>query len=107
MGLKDAGKRVATRLIVGAFVREHMDKIKAAVVWLNAEPGRKRGIGCVLFMIAAGLRYLNHLEAAQAFETIEHIVQQITVDTEVTALLISLIGLLHAKKRSDEKKAAA
>lgn len=90
---------IVTRKIRG-WEKANMEKITAAIAWLNAAPGRKRGVAAILLGISAAVRAFGHTEAAQAVEAFNEAVQMYVVPgMDIAGFLFAVVGILHAKSR--------
>lgn len=102
-GFKEA---IAKRAVVKA-LEKHMSKVKAVIDWLNAEPGRKRGIAAALLAGAAALRALGHSDLAHGFEQFNDIVQNIVVPgMDLGGFVTAIWGLGHSLARKPEEPKA-
>lgn len=103
MGLRDW----LIRKQLTSYLAEALPTLTKAVLWLNAAPGRKRGVAAALLGAAAALRVLGHAEAAEGATTLNTWVQTyLTPGTDIVGSIIALAGLLHAAVRADQAKAA-
>ena len=75
-------------------------KLASVITWLNAVPGRKRGVAAALLGLAAALRALGHEHWAGAAETANLWVQTYLVPgADLAGGLMAIVGFLHAAVR--------
>jgi hypothetical protein len=93
MGLGDLLKRKALKHELGD---EGMNKLTAFVTWLNAVPGRKRGIGFALVGLAAAFQAAGKAQWAQGVTTANDWIQtQLVPGMDIVGGLIGVWGLIH------------
>lgn len=95
MGLKDW----FIRREVDGFERGHMKQFQAVKDWLNAEPGRKRGIGAALLGVAVVLEQLGHGQAAEGVRAANVVVQSIETTTALSGIVMTVWGWLQAHRQ--------
>jgi hypothetical protein len=94
-------KAALVKFSIGQALGGSVDKIKAVVVWLNAAPGRKRGLSAILLGVAAALRGVGKLQVADTVDAINAWSQTYLVpNMEVVGALVGLWGYLHDRKRA-------
>lgn len=78
---------------------ENVGKIAAAIAWLNAVPGRKRGIAAVLLGSSAALRALGHAGIADSLTALDGVVQTYLIPgADVGGMVMAVWGVFAAKK---------
>lgn len=95
MGLKD----FFIRREANGFEKEHEMQWQQIKDWLNAEPGRKRGIGAVLLGLGAALNSLGHPQAAQGAELANEIIQGLSATSSISGVVMAGWGWLQAHKQ--------
>lgn len=76
-----------------------MKQFQAVKDWLNAEPGRKRGIGAALLAVAAAADYLGKREIAEGARAVNTVVQSIETTTALSGLAMTLWGWIQAHRQ--------
>lgn len=95
MGLRDW----LIRREAEGFEREHMKQFQAVKDWLNAEPGRKRGIAAALLGLAAAADALGKVEIAEGARAVNGIVQSIETTTAISGLILAAWGWIQAHRQ--------
>ena len=80
------------------FEKEHAMKWQAIKDWLNAEPGRKRGIGAVLLGVAAAADALGKAEIGEGARFLNQVVQVIEPATAISGLVMTAWGWIQARR---------
>jgi hypothetical protein len=101
MGLRDRlGQWAFARWLRGKLEGKPMERIEKAVEWLNAVPGRKRGLAAILLGASAAVRAFGHTEAAQSIEAINEVAQTYLVPgMDVVGFVFAVVGVWHSKAR--------
>jgi hypothetical protein len=81
------------------FEKEHAMQWQAIKDWLNAEPGRKRGIGAALLGIAAAADALGHTDVAEGVRAVNVAVQTVQVTTALSGVLMAGWGWIQAHRQ--------
>lgn len=77
-----------------------MQKIQLWIEWLNAVPGRKRGIAAALLALSAILRVYGQAELAGTAEAANEVIQTYIVPgADVLGVILALVALVNAKKK--------
>lgn len=84
---------------VDGFERGHMKQWQAVKDWLNAEPGRKRGVGAVLLGVAAACDYLGKAQVAEGVRALNVAVQSIEATTALSGLAMTVWGWFQAHRQ--------
>lgn len=95
MGLRDW----FIRREVDGFEKEHVMQWQAIKDWLNAAPGRKRGIGAGLLGVAVVLEQLGHGQAAEGVRAANVIVQSIETTTAISGIAMTAWGWFQAHRQ--------
>ncbi len=99
MSLKSWAQRIAIKRYLGRNP-DMKQKFDAVVTWLNAVPGRKRGIAAALLGIAEVLRVYGHSDYAEITDAINGVIQGYVVPgCDMTGFIFAIVGLVHAKKK--------
>lgn len=94
---KDALAKLALGKVLGGSV----DKIRAVVTWLCAEPGRKRGLSAILLGVAAFLRGMGKTHVADTVDVVSvWLATYLAPNMDILGALVGLWGLLHAHERA-------
>jgi len=72
-----------------------MGKLRDVVEWLNAMPGRKRGVAALLLGIGTSLRVLGLEPYAQGIEGFNTLLQGLTTMSDLAGLVVGAWALLH------------
>lgn len=67
--------------------------------WLNASPGRKRGIGAGLLGCAVVLEQLGHGQAAEGVRAANAVIQGIETTTAISGLVMTAWGWVQAHRQ--------
>ena len=101
MGFKPWSKQWWIERGLRRLLEDNMSQLMKVVTWLNAVPGRKRGVAAVLLGVAAALRTLGHTSLADSVAGANQIAQNYLVPgMDLGGFVMAVVGLWHAKVRS-------
>src|ERR1051325_11212100 len=100
-------KPTLAQKIEAAFIRFKApglgEKLAAVVAWLNAKPGRKRGVAAAFGAASVILRVYGHTSAADYFTYANDVIQNyVTPGCDLVAITLAFVGWIHAHQ---EKRA--
>jgi hypothetical protein len=78
--------------------------ILKGIEWLNAYPGRKRGVAAILLGFGTSLRVFGLEPDAQAIEGFNTIVQGVSTSSDIAGVLMGIWGILHPLIASHETR---
>lgn len=64
--------------------------------WLNAEPGRKRGISALIFCASELVFVLGHPDVATAIKALDPILAGLVIGSSLLAFVGTIVGWLYA-----------
>lgn len=76
-----------------------MRQWQAVKDWLNAEPGRKRGIAALLLGAATAADALGKVELAEGARAVNGIIQSIETTTAISGLVLAAWGWIQAHRQ--------
>lgn len=91
-------KEFFLRREITKFVKEQ-GWITGAFAWLNAAPGRKRGLAALLLGASAALKYLGHVALADHADHAAQVIEQIGPGLDIVGLIMMVIGFGHTVVR--------
>lgn len=100
-GLKRRVRDALIRRELKKVEREHMGKIKAALDWLNSQPGRKRTIAAVAGGLSVLLRGLDYSGVADGLDAVNAWIQTLTPAMDLATVAFGLIGIVDARRKGN------
>ena len=100
MGLQDW----AQTFVLGRLLKPLVKPFLAGVEWLNAYPGRKKGVAAILLGFGTSLRVLGLEPDAQALEGFNNIVQGLSTSSDMAGVLMAVWGFVHPLIASHETR---
>jgi len=95
---------VARAKALGLVIKPVLKPILAGIKWLNALPGRKRGLAAILLGFGTSLRVLGLDHEGQAVEGFNTILQGLSTSSDIAGAGMGFWALIHPLIESHEQK---